>query len=224
MRYDTLILEPLGDMMVRVVHFIPTLLIAFGILFIGCAFAQVMQKLITRLFNTIEFDKLADKVGISGALRKGGVRGGPSAVIGCLTYWVLMVTVLIMTVKSLGLTSASVLLDNILAYIPNVITGAVVLIIGMLLAKFVATVVYITAKHTDMPIPHTLRRLTKWSIVVYVTIVYLKEIGFVSLFVGTSYTIFIGGIIFAVSLAFGLAGKDVAARYLEVFNIKTPHK
>jgi len=219
MKFDTLITEPLIEMMVRVANFIPTLLIALGILIIGCMFAHGVQKLITRIFKSIEFDKVSDTMGLTKSLRQGGVHSTPSSVVGCLTYWVLMVMVLILTVKSLGL-STSGLIDKLLAYIPSVIAGAVYLVIGMLLAKFVATIVYIVAKGTDMPIPKTIAKLTKLSIVVFVAIVYLKEIGFVSLFVGMNYTIFMAGLVFAVALAFGLAGKEVAAKYLHVFDKK----
>jgi hypothetical protein len=131
-----------------------------------------------------------------------------------------MVMVLVMSVKTLGITAASDLIDKILAYIPSVISGAVALIIGMLVAKFVGTLVYITAKNTDMPSPAMLARLSKWAIVAYVSIIYLKEVGFVDLFVGAHYTIFIAGIVFALALAFGLAGKDVAGHYLHAIDKK----
>ena len=43
---------------------------------------------------------------------------------------------------------------------------------------------------------------------------------FFSLLEGTHHTIFIGGVVFALALAFGLAGRDIAAHYLDVFNVK----
>jgi len=223
MKYDTLIVEPFFGMMATVMSFIPTLFISLGILVVGTVLAHVVQKIITHVLQSIEFDTVSHKIGLSKALYNGGIKKSPSAIVGCLTYWVLMVTFLIMSIKSFGLGTASELIDKILAYIPHVITGVVVLIIGMLLAKFVATLVYVTAKNTDMPLPATLARITKLAIVIYVSIIYLKEIGFVSLFAGTHYTIFIAGIVFSLALAFGLAGRDIAAHYLHVFD-KKPHK
>ena len=126
--------------------------------------------------------------------------------------------VLIISLKALGLAAVSGLIDSLLAYVPNVLSGAFVLIFGMLLAKFIATIVYIAAKNTDMPIPATIARLSKFAIVIYVSIVYLKEFGFVDLFVGENYTIFLTGLVFAMALAFGLAGKDIAAKYLGVID------
>jgi hypothetical protein len=220
MNYDSLILTPFKEMTATVLSFIPTLLFALGILVIGTFLAHAVEHVIARVFRQIEFDTVSDKMGLTKALHKGGIRRAPSGVIGCLTYWVLMVMVLVMTVKALGITAASLLIDKILAYIPSVITGAVALIIGMLVAKFVATLVYVTAKNTDMPSPAMLARLSKWAIIAYVGIIYLKEIGFVDLFVGAHYTIFIAGIVFSLALAFGLAGKDVASHYLHALDKK----
>jgi hypothetical protein len=194
---------------------------AFVILVVGYVFAHALRKLLTRFLNLIEFDKLMDSVGLSKALRKGGVKDKPSDIFGCMTYWVLMIGVLFMSIKALGISVVSGMLDTLLAYIPHVITGAVVLILGMLIAKFVSTLVYITAKNTDMPMPDTISLLSKLAIVVYVTILYLKEIGFVSIFHGEHYSIFITGIVFALALAFGLAGKELAGKCLHLFDDKS---
>ena len=220
MNYEYLIFTPFTEMTGTVLGFIPTLLFALGVLIVGTFLAHAIEHVVARVFKQIEFDTVSEKMGLTKALHKGGIRRTPSSVIGCLTYWVLMVMVLVMSVKTLGITAASDLIDKILAYIPSVISGAVALIIGMLVAKFVGTVVYITAKNTDMPSPALLARVSKWAIVAYVSIIYLKEIGFVDLFVGAHYTIFIAGIVFALSLAFGLAGKEVAGHYLHAIDKK----
>ena len=217
MRIDTLLLDPFTEMIHQVLGFIPTLLTSLGILIIGWIFARIVRKILDRVFKAIHFDKLSTEVGLSRVLRIGGVKHKPGDMVSCMVYAVLMVITLITSVKTFGHHVVIDALDKTLAYIPSVIAGAIVLVIGMLLAKFISGIVYVTAKNTDMPIPETLAKLTKWAIVAYVSVIYLKGIGFLTLFTGTGYTIFIGGLVFAVALAFGLAGKDVAAKYLTVF-------
>ena len=216
MKLDMLIVEPVTEMMIRVMTFIPTFTIALSILIVGYLCAKVIAKFLVSFSRTIGIDKLCTTLGLTKVLRKGGIKQKPSSLVGCLAYWTLMVMVLITTVKVFGLTMVTVLLDKVLGYIPSIFTGVFVLIVGMLLAKFVSILVYIAAKNTDMPIPEVLSRLSKWAIVVYVSIIYLTEVGFVALFSGASYSIFITGIVFAFALSFGLAGKDIAAKYLNV--------
>jgi hypothetical protein len=224
MTYHTLIVDPLHQMVVQVGGFIPTLVTAFGIMIIGWIAASFLRKAMVHLLGLVEFDKVADKTGFTRFLRTGGIRRKPGETAGCVVYCLFMVMVLILTVKALGFSAGADLVDRLLAYVPGVITGAVVLIIGMYLARFVSVLVYIAAKNTDMPAAATLARLSKFAIMGYVTILYLTEIGFVALFKGEHYTIFMAGVVFALALAFGLAGKEVAAKYLGVFKPeKTAH-
>lgn len=220
MKLDVLVLEPVKEMMTRVVYFIPTFVTALAILIVGYVLAKTVTKLLVSFLRTIGLDKLCAKSGAAKILKTGGIKQKPSSLVGCLAYWTMMVVVLITTVKAFGLTVATALLDKVLGYIPSIFSGVFVLIVGMLLAKFVSILVYVAAKNTDMPIPDVLSRLSKWAIVVYVSIIYLKEVGFVALFGGAQYSIVIGGIVFAFALAFGLAGKDIAAKYLDVLKRK----
>lgn len=224
MELNTLIIDPLRDMVLKVCSFIPTLLVALGILIIGTLASGLMRKFIVHTLKLVEFDKITDKLGVAKFLHRGGLRGKPSESVGCVAHCLLMIMVLILTVKALGFALTSEVIDKMLAYVPHVVTGALVLIIGMYLARFVSVLVYIAAKNTDTPMPAGLARLSKMTIMVYVGIMYLREIGFVSLFEGTNYTIFMSGIVFALALAFGLAGKDVAGKYLDVLKRKPAHK
>jgi hypothetical protein len=224
MNYDTLIVTPVKEMTVTVLSFVPTLFIAFLILFIGWIVTKFIKDMIVHVFKVIKFDKLSDHVGLTAFLHKGGLKHTSSEVIGCIIYNVMMVMVIILTVKALGLTAASDFIGTVLAYIPSVVSGALILIIGLYLARFVSALVYIAAKNTDMPIPATLSRLSKWAIVLFVTVLYLHEIGLADLFTGENYSTFITGLVFALALAFGLAGKDIASKYLDVFNKKPAEK
>lgn len=220
MKYETLVFDPLRDMTHQVMSFIPTLITALGILIIGWILARWIRVLFTHVLKSINFDKFSDSVGLSRILKVGGLKHKPSEVFSCIVYSVLMVMVFMMTVKTFGVTIVSESLDKVLLYVPHVLSGALVLVIGMLLAKVIASIVYITAKNTDMPIPDVLARLTRWTIVAYVAVIYLHEIGFTALFVGAHHTIFITGVVFALALSFGLAGKDIASKYLSVFDKK----
>lgn len=220
MKLDILVLEPIKEMLTRVVDFIPTFVTALAILIVGYFLAKTLTKFLVSFLRTIGLDKICMTSGLTKFLKTGGIKEKPSSLVGCLAYWTMMVMVLITVVKAFGLTMAMGLLDTVLGYIPSILSGVFVLIVGMLLAKFVSILVYVAAKSTDMPIPDVLSRLSKWAIVVYVSIIYLKEIGFVALFGGAQYSIFMTGIVFAFALAFGLAGKDIAAKYLDVLKRK----
>lgn len=218
--YNTLIVQPLLEMFTRVSAFIPTLVIALFVLVIGGLVVFLVDKLLGRLFKLIELDKMVDKIGVSDILKTGGVKYKFSELLGVIIYWILTITVLFMTVKALGFTMISAPVDRILSYVPYVISASIIFIVGMLVAKIVSGLIYFVAKSIDAPMAEGLGTLSKWAIVIYVVLTYLEEVGFFSLFTGIHYTILLGGVVLALAIAFGLAGRDIASKYLEVFHPK----
>ncbi|HLF17921.1 MAG TPA: hypothetical protein VI749_03390 [Candidatus Omnitrophota bacterium] len=215
MKIDTLVLQPFGEMLNLVLPFIPTLATALGILIIGFVVATLVKRFTFETLRVVKFDTFSDKLGFDKILHTGGIKHGPCMLLSLFIYAVLMVMVLIMTVKSLGIAVGNEMVTKLMAFIPSVLTGILVLIIGMLIAKVVSGLVFVVASNTEMPSPELLSKITKISILAYVTIIFLKEIGFVGLFTGIHYTIFMTGVVFALALAFGLAGRTIAGKYLE---------
>src|SRR3989338_1239439 len=128
MELDFLMLEPIREIMMRVINFIPTFVTALAILGIGYIITKALTKMLVSFMRTIGVDKVCTKVGITKVLKKGGINDKPSSLIGCLFFWTMMVGLLITTVKVCGLTVATVLLDKVLAYIPSILSGVFVLI------------------------------------------------------------------------------------------------
>ncbi len=218
--YQTLVIDPLREMFLQLVSFIPTLVVAFAILVIGYLIAKVVSDLLLRLLKIVDFDKIADKIGVHHLFDKGGIRHKPSEILSILVYWVLVVMVLLITVKALGVPVGSAILDGILGYVPSVVSGVMALVIGFLLANIVSGGVYMISAYIEIPHAEILGRFSKWAIVIYALVIFLKEIGFGFLFLGLHAHILFGGIVFAAGLAFGLAGKDLAGKYLEVMKSK----
>ena len=103
----------------------------------------------------------------------------------------------------------------ILGYIPKVFSGVIILVLGMVLAKIAASIVHIVAHLTGSPNPKLMERITKWAVLLYVVIMAIGELGYGHLLVGRYFDMLFGGIVFAYALAFGLGGKDKAAKYLD---------
>ena len=186
---DTFILKSVHDMFGTVTGYLPTLLSVLGILVIGYVAARVISKVVARLFKEIYFDTVCHHLGLAGVLRKGGIKRTPSDVVGCLVYWVVMIMVLTMSVKTFGLTLVDDMLNRLFMYVPSVIGAVFVLIFGMILANFISSLVKIVASNTDIPRPDILGMVTKYTIVLFAVTIFLKEIGLQGIVTGTSLDI-----------------------------------
>lgn len=221
---QSLIVEPVREMLTRMVGYLPTLLGALIILIVGWIIAKTIRGIVNRVLNIVRFEKLADKAGISEILRKGGLEATTSEVLSGLVYWLVIIMVLVMVVNALGMPQASSILESLFTYIPNVIAAIFVLVIGMFLASFVSGIVRTAASNANLPKPDMLAGISRWSIIIFAATISLKELGIAPLLVTTTFNIIFGGVCLAVALAFGLGGKDAVAKYLEQLQQKHSEK
>jgi len=222
--WENLIVEPIRQMLTRIMAYLPVLLGALIILIVGWIVAKAIRRIVDWLLKAVHFDTLADKAGISAVLRKGDLKILARQVISGLVYWLIMIMVLVMTVDALGLPKASDVLASLFAYVPKVIAALFILVVAMFLASFVSGIVRIAAGNANLPKPNLLAGISRWAIIIFAVTISLAQLGIAPLLVTATFNIILGGIVLALALAFGLGGKDAAAKYLEELKQKRSGK
>jgi len=215
LEWDNLIAEPVRQMLTRILAYLPVLLGALVILIVGWIVAKAIKGIIDWLLKVVRFDTLADKAGISGILRKGDLKISAREVVSGIVYWLIIIMVLVMAVDALGLPKASDVLASLFAYVPNVIAALLVLVVAMFLASFVSGIVRTAAGNANLPKPEILAGISRWAIIIFAVTISLEQLGIAPLLVTATFNIILGSICLALALAFGLGGKDAAAKYLE---------
>ena len=213
--WGNLIVDPVREMLTRIMSYLPVLLGALVILVVGWIVAKAIRRIVDWLLKTVNFDTMADKAGISEVLRKGNLKTTAREVVSGLVYWLIMIMVLVMVVNALGLPKASDILASLFAYVPKVIAALFVLVVAMFLASFVSGIVRIAAGNANLPKPDILAGISRWAIIIFAATIALAQLGIAPLLVTATFNIILGGVCLALALAFGLGGKDAAARYLE---------
>ncbi len=213
--WQNLIVEPIREMLAKMMAYLPVLLGALVILIVGWIIAKMIRLIVDKVPKAVKFDMLADKAGISEVLRKGDFKITARHVVSGLVYWLIIIMVLVMTVDALGLPKASDVLASLFAYIPKVIAALLVLVVAMFIASFVSGIVRVTAGNAKLPKPELLAGVSKWAIIIFAVTIAMAQLGIAPLLVTATFNIILGGVVLALALAFGLGGKDAAARYLD---------
>jgi hypothetical protein len=122
-------------------------------------------------------------------------------------------------VSAPGLDQVSEVLRRCLEYAPKVVAAAVVLILGLFLASFLAGVVRAAAANAGLAESHALATLVRYAVVAFTAAVTLEELGIAPELVRSAFVILFGAVALAWALAFGLGCKDLArdwmVRYLD---------
>ena len=224
MEWENLVVVPVREMLTKIMAYLPVLAGALVILIVGWLVAKAIQRIVDWLLKTLHFETLAEKAGVSEAMRKGDLKMSVSQIVSGLVYWLIIIMVLVMVVNALGMPKASDILERLFAYIPRVIAALFVLVVALFLAAFVSGIVRTAAANAKLPHPGLLAGISRWAIIIFAVTISLAQLGIAPALVTTSFNILLGGAVLALALAFGLGGKDAAARYLEELRQKRAPK
>ncbi len=185
------------------------------ILFIGWLIAGWVAGLVTRLLRAVRFNDAADKAGIGKFVASSGAGTDSSAAVGGIVKWVIRLIVLLAAFGALGLTAMSLVLSQFLLWLPNLVVAVGVLVLGGMLGRAAGDLVRGAAAEGGFSNPDTLATVAKWTIWGFAIIIAVNQIGIGVAVINTLLTGLVGAVALAAGLAFGLGGRDLAARKLD---------
>lgn len=206
----------LANLWVQFVNFIPNLLAALVVFFVGWSIAIALGRLIEKLLVAIRINSAFDSIGgLKRAVEQAGLKLNIARLVGEIFKWFLIIVTLLASSDILGLTGVSQFLTAVLYYIPNVVVAAVILVMSVVLANFVYRTVLASVEAAGFTSGGAVAAISKWSILVFAIFAALLQLNVATQLLQTFLTAFFAMIAIAGGLAFGLGGKDLAAKWLK---------
>lgn len=202
-----------------IIGFIPNLLGFLIILVIGYVVAKVVASLVRKVLEKIGIDR---KVQESAANRYvDAVLPGatPSGGIARLVFWLVFVFFLVTAIGALGIPTATNFMNQVLAFLPNVIVAILIFVVAALLSGAVAGGV--SKVMGDTTTGKVVAAVVPALIMVIAMFMILEQLQIAPEIVRIAFAAVMFAIALALALAFGLGGRDVAARLLEDAHRKT---
>jgi len=185
-------------------------LVALALLLIGWIVAKFLQWLVAYVLKAVRLDKGCQSIGLTPLLTKGEIKKSPSDLLGDLVYWVAILVTVIATANYLGLRIATKMLMAVLAYLPSVLSAAIVLGAAMFLGSLIYGLVLLVANNVGLSGTKPLARIAYYAVVFFGFIVALQQLGVFQL--KLDYIIWPVGL--AAAIAFGLGSKDMAGDFI----------
>lgn len=206
----------LVDSSMTLIAFLPSVIVAIIIFVAGWVFGSVLGRAVYHIIHALRIDGALHKAGLDTLSERAGVRISLAGFFSGIIKWLVIVAFTIASSEVLGLSQVTQLLRDILVYIPQVIIAAIVLIISVLVADFVARVIEHSVRATGIDGHYVIARVAKWSIIIIGGVFpALTQLKIAQGLVEVLFT----GVVFALSLAlglaFGLGGRDAAAKAIE---------
>ena len=206
------------DLLSGVVSFVPLLIFAILVLLVGWFIAVGVGRLVADLLTRIKFNQVFERGNWKEALAKADLKVDPAGFIGGIFKWVLVIVFLLAAVEILGFEQFAGFLRDVLAYLPNVIVAALILVVAIIVADIAEKVVRASVEGAKIGHGQFISSVVKWFIWIFALFSALLQLDIAVLPVQVLIQTFVQGIGYgialAVAIAFGLGGKDQAAEIL----------
>ncbi|MDE6518070.1 MAG: mechanosensitive ion channel, partial [Acetatifactor sp.] len=208
----TVISVPAVSMLNSVISFIPNIVIGLVIIVIGCMIGKLVGQIVTKLMASAGLDAK-----LQGLLDEKSQKFVLSKVTGGVVY---AVVVIFFVVEGLNVLKLDVLTEvgaSIIAYMPRAL--AAVLILGA--ALIVSSMVEKALRRSGM---NTYATVAKVVIIVVGIFMILSELGIATLIVNEAFQMIVTAVAVAFAIAFGIGGREFAARALKKLEDKKEEK
>ncbi|HEY0089318.1 MAG TPA: hypothetical protein VGB37_10765 [Candidatus Lokiarchaeia archaeon] len=187
-----------------------------GLVFLaGILISRWIGNLAITFLIKIRLNQVLKRVGLEEVLSKIDTRLNAPKFLGEIVKWFFIIIFLTLALEILGLTQFSQFLEKIIGYFPNIFISALIFIIAAFLTDFSQKIVVGTLEEEKITYSKLFGRLIRWAIWLFAILAILYQLQITPLLI---LVIFIGMIItisITLGIAFGLGGKDLAAKILK---------
>jgi len=197
-----------------VAHLLPGIVALIVAVLVSVVLAWILAIIVRRLLASIHFDERLNRWGFA-TLREWSPMNSPTRLVSRTTAILVILTGLLIGIAAFDAESTSLLVRSVFAYIPNIVGAILVLLIGSLIARFLARSVLIGAVNLNLQYARLLSLGVKWLVVVLTVAMALDHLKIAPGIVELAFSILFGGIVLTLVLAVGLNSKELVTKSLE---------
>ena len=209
---------------VSIISFLPMLLAAIIVFIIGWFLSIGIGKLVSEILRKLGFNNIFKRTGWDNAFSKADIEVDPAQFIGVITKWIFVIIFLMIASDIIGWTSFSLLLGQIVLWIPNLLVAIVILVVAIILADILEKIVKATVERMGVASATFLGALTKWVIYIVASLAILSQLNVAQNIVNAVVIGIVATFVIALGLAFGLGGREEAGRVLKTIRERVENK
>ena len=198
----------------RFANLLPGLAALVIALLLSAVLAWILAAIVRRVLAGLDFDERLGRWGFS-SLAEWSPMNSPTRLISRSVAALVMISGFLIGIAAFDLDWTYLFVQKMFAYIPDVLAALVVLLVGNVLARFLARSVLIGAVNLNLQYARFLSIGVKWIVIVLAFAMALEQLRIAPGIVELAFGILFGGIVLTLALAIGLSSKDLIGKSLE---------
>ncbi len=203
------ITDPASNMLEMILEALPAILAAVLVLSIAYLVGKILAGLATNILSAAGFNNILQRLGLAQVSLEG--KRSPSEIVGFLVMIAVMLFAAIEAAGLLGFTLLADLISQFTVILAQVAVGLVIFGIGL----YLAGVAYEAVLASSGPQANILARLSKVSILILAGAMALSQMGVAQEIIIIGFGVLLGAVALTAVIAFGIGGRDLAAREME---------
>jgi hypothetical protein len=200
--------------LVGVASFLPGLLALVLAVLLSSLLGWLLGALLGLILRAFDFDKRLQKWDFV-VLAEWSPKNSPTLLLRKTVTWTVVVLGWLVGLTAFGAGVTPQLIPRVVESLPNLGTAIVVVLLGVLLARFLARAVLISAVNMQIQSARLLSMAMKWLVLVFAAAMALDHLRIGGDIVRLGFAILFGGIVLALALAIGLGSKEIVSRSWE---------
>lgn len=194
-----------------ILGFLPKLLVAVVIVFVGWVIATTASRMIQATFKRAGFDKLFEQSGMGKALGGLGIHPAAGVIVSQLTFWLLLLFTLKTAADSAGMSDISAIIEAVFRILPKIAIALIILTFGVFVADLIRRTVAAALSRLGLEYANTLASMIFGLVLVIVLTVALDQVDIQADLLVSCVQIILMGAAFALAIGMGLGLKEAAA-------------
>jgi Conserved TM helix len=193
-------------------EFVPNLIGFLVILIVGYFIAKLVKSVLLRVLDKVGLDRHLHSGQTGEYVERISPGASPSRLIGAVAFWFIFLFVLSAAIGALQIPAVTAFMNEVLAYLPNVIVAVLIFVLAGVVAAAVAGLAARTMG--DTPTGKVVASVVPALVMGIAIFMILNQLKIAPEIVQITYTALIGALALGLALAFGLGGREVAAEML----------
>jgi hypothetical protein len=192
--------------------FLPNLIAFLVILIVGYFIAKLVKGIVRKGLEKAGLDRRLHESDAGEYVERLSPGASPSNGIGRVVFWIIFAFVLTAAIGALKIPAVTAFMNQVLAYLPNVIAAIAIFVVAAAIAGGAAAAV--AKLMGDTPTGKVVASVVPTLVMVIGLFMVLNQLKIAEEIVMITFAVLMGSVGLGLALAFGLGGREVAAEML----------
>ncbi len=211
------LLQVLGQLGQGAISFAPRFITALILVLIGWIIAVILRMVLSQVFQRIGADAAIERAGLMDSFRRIGLNEPMRVLVPALLFWLVMLLFIQSAADMVGMKQISDGITGFFAFLPNVLSAFVILVLGNAFGQFLGKIATNYARDSGLAFARSLGSALSGFTLFVVSIVALGQLHVDTRILNILTIVIFSGLALAFGLTFGLGTRDTTRHLVAGF-------